>query len=237
MKYKLILARLQGKAAARTAFCGYLQMIEIELKYAIPDKDTAENIWQDSGIVKMEEPESREKLHFKAAYFDTADGDLAHNDMAFRVRLEGSRVVATLKWNGKSDGPLHTREEINAPIDGEDCLIMPDPTIFKESGTGQQMLKLIDGKPLVNVMEIGFLRRRVRVDTGKSIIEVSVDTGEIATDSGSMPICELELELFSGQQDDLMNLGKLLAERYALVPESRSKYARGLSLAVALPLL
>jgi inorganic triphosphatase YgiF len=210
-------------------------MVEIELKYIIPDKNEAENIWQDPDLVKMEETNSREKLPFRASYFDTEDGVLAKNDIAFRVRIEGARTIATLKWNGQSEGALHTREEINVPIDDEACLIMPDPALFKESEIGAQMLSLVAGKQLVNVMEVGFLRRRVRVDTGSSIIEVSIDTGDIITDQGSLPICEVELELFSGSQDELVGLGNKLAERYALVPEELSKYARGLIFANKIP--
>ena len=213
----------------------FCNMIEVELKYTIPDKIIAESIWRDPGLQEMEEPGSREKLSFKAAYFDTDDGALASNDIAFRVRMEGSRLVASLKWDGKNEGPLHTREEINVPIDGEACLIMPDPAIFKESVTGRHMASLIGGRHLSSIMEVGFLRRRVRVDTGKSIIEVSVDMGEIVADAGAQPICELELELFTGQKDDLLELGAKLAERYSLIPESRSKYARGLVLAGRAP--
>jgi len=206
-------------------------MVEIELKYTIPDKNIVEIIWQDPYLSEMEEADTREKLSLKAVYFDTEDRVLAGSDIAFRVRMEGSRSIASLKWNGKNEGALHTREEINVPIDGEACLIMPDPAIFKESEIGVQMINLIRGKQLISVMEMIFLRRRVRVDTGSSIIEISIDTGDIVTDSDSMPIFELELELFSGSQEDLMELGKKLAERYSLIPEERSKYARGLMLA------
>ena len=206
-------------------------MMEIELKYSIPDKSVAECIWQDPDLLEIEEADSREKLTLKAAYFDTEDGVLSSNDIAFRVRMEGTRLVASLKWNGSADGALHTREEINVPIDGEACLMMPDPAIFKESEIGRQLIGLIDGRQLSSVIEVGFLRRRVRVDTGVSIIEVSIDTGEIVADSGSSPLCELELELFSGQKDDLISLGEKLEKRYSLIPENQSKYARGLLLA------
>lgn len=205
-------------------------MLEIELKYTIPDKSTAESIWHDPDLQEMEEAGSREKLTLKAAYFDTEDRVLSANDIAFRVRLEGARFVASLKWNGSSDDALHTREEINVPIDGESCLIMPDPAVFKESDIGRHVIDLIAERTLINVMEVGSLRRRVRVDTGVSIIEVSIDTGEIVADSGAIPICELELELFSGEKDDLIALGEKFAARYSLSPESQSKYARGLSL-------
>jgi triphosphatase len=95
---------------------------------------------------------------------------------------------------------------------------------------GKKLIELIGGKQLTSVMEVGFLRRRVRVDTGGSIIEASIDTGEIVGDSGSAPLCELELELFSGQKDDLLALGEKLEKRYSLIPETQSKYARGLLL-------
>jgi len=205
-------------------------MVEIELKYAISEKGIAENIWNDPYIVNIEENDSREKLYMKSVYFDTEEGFLAENDIAFRVRMEGSRIVASLKWNGKNDGPLHAREEINVPINDEACLIKPDPMIFKESEIGRQIIELIGNRELINVMEFGFLRRRVRVDTGKSIIEISIDIGEIVTDQGNEPICELELELFSGKQDDLLELGQKFSEQYNLTPEKRSKYARGLLL-------
>ena len=210
-------------------------MVEIELKYKIQDKDMAESIWRDPYIAGNEEADSRKELAFKAAYFDTANGVLAANDIAFRVRLEGQRVVASLKWSGKNEGPLHTREEINVPIDSETCLITPDPGIFLESDIGKHIVGLIGGEPLINIMEVGFFRRSVRVDIGESIIEASIDIGEIATDNGSLPICELELELFSGNQDDLSALGSALSERYPLVAEEESKYARGLSLAGSKP--
>lgn len=206
-------------------------MIEIELKYMITEKSIADDIWNDPYIIGLEEEDSREKLYMKSAYFDTEDGVLSANDIAFRVRMEGSRIVASLKWGGKNDGPLHTRGEINAPINDEACLINPDPSIFQESEIGAQMISLITGRQLISVMEVGFLRRRVRVDTGKSIIEISIDTGEIVTDFGTEPVCELELELFSGQQEDLLELGKRISDQYGLMPEPRSKYMRGLLLA------
>ena len=203
--------------------------MEVELKYAIPDKNAAEKIWYDSCLSEKSESGSRERLTLKAAYFDTEDGTLSSNDIAFRVRMEGPRCVASLKWNGKSEGALHVREEINVPVSGDSCLMAPDPEVFRESDIGLKVINLIGDKHLVNVMEVVFLRRRLRIDTGRSIIEASIDTGDIITDSGPVPVCELELELFSGCRDDLFELGEKLAERYGLVPEERSKYARGLT--------
>ncbi|MCR5482591.1 MAG: CYTH domain-containing protein [Clostridia bacterium] len=204
--------------------------MEIELKYSIRDKETADLIWEDDYLSGMEEKESREALYMKASYFDTPDAVLRSRDIAFRVRMEGEKIVATMKWNGKSEGALHTREEINVPVDDEACLISPDLSVFKESSIGQEVMGIVGEKSLESTMEVGFLRRRFRIDTGNCIIEISIDNGEIVTDNGSCPICEVELEFFSGDEDELMVVGEKLAQRYDLVPEKVSKYARGLEL-------
>jgi len=204
--------------------------MEIEMKYGIGDKEIAKSIWEDEYLLSMEEKDSRERVYMKASYFDTDDYILSKNDIAFRVRMEGARIVASLKCNGSSVEGLHTREEINVPVKDEACFIKPDPEIFKESDIGRGMIALVQGKPLHSLLETRFLRSRMRIDTGKSICEVAIDDGEIVTDFGSLPICEMEIELFSGDQEDVLRIGKALAEKYQLTAEDRSKYARGLEL-------
>ncbi|MBP6492492.1 MAG: CYTH domain-containing protein [Clostridia bacterium] len=204
--------------------------MEIEMKYGIGDKEIARSIWEDEYLLSIEEKDSRERVYMKASYFDTDDYILSKNDIAFRVRMEGARIVASLKWNGESVDGLHTREEINVPVNDETCFIMPSPEIFKESDIGRDMIALVQGKPLHSLLETRFLRSRLRVDTGKSICEVAIDEGEIVTDFGNLPICELEIELFTGEQEDVLKMGVVLAEKYGLTAENRSKYARGLKL-------
>ena len=53
--------------------------MEIELKYRIPDGETAERIWEDRLFNDMEEEGSREDLDLLAKYYDTAERDLAEN--------------------------------------------------------------------------------------------------------------------------------------------------------------
>lgn len=203
--------------------------MEIEMKYVIKDKDSAEAIWEDDFLNEIGDVDARETVFMKAAYFDTKDHILSKNDIAFRVRMEGNRIVASLKWNGSGDEGLHIREEINVPVDDPACFIQPSPDLFKESDTGRMLINLIGDRLIYSMLEIHFLRRRLRLDTGDSIVEVAVDTGEIITDFGNQPICELEIELFSGEKEDVMAIGTKLAEKYNLVPSNVSKYARGLN--------
>ena len=50
------------------------------------------------------------------------------------------------------------------------------------------------------------------------------------TPFGEERILEAELELFSGETEELEQLGAKMCEKYGLVKEERSKYARGIEL-------
>ncbi len=204
--------------------------MEIELKYNIPDKDQAEAIWSDDYLEEIADADSRQTALMKAAYFDTEDHRLMNEDIAFRVRLRGNACVATLKWKGYSEDGLHVREEINVPIAGETCMMQPTSDIFRESEQGRKVQEIVGDMPLENILEMHFLRRTARIDTGDCICELAVDVGEMITDKGTLPICELELELFSGDQDAMVQFGAELAKRWGLTPEDASKYARALAL-------
>jgi triphosphatase len=204
--------------------------MESEMKYRIADREMADAIWDDECLLSIADPASREKLVMKAVYFDTEDHILSQNNMAFRVRLEGESVFATLKWAGHSSNGFHERQEINVPVSGEEYFIKPPADLFSESEDGQVFLSLVGDKPLLNILETRFLRRRMRVDLNDSLMEIAIDTGNIVTDVGEETILELEIELFAGDVKGIRELGDKLAKKYGLVPESRSKLARGLAL-------
>ena len=202
--------------------------MEIELKYAVDDISTAERILEDEYIKSVEESRTDEEL--KAIYFDTDDYILFRNDIAFRIRKEGQKVVASLKWNGKCSGALHSREELNINLGEGDCPEMPDPGVFSESETGKELMELLKDKTLGGIMKVYVSRKTVRVDTGEGIFEIALDNGKIVAGSGTCPVCEMEIELYSGNQEEMLKLGEKLQQKYDLEPEKRSKYARGLAL-------
>ncbi|MDR1953174.1 MAG: CYTH domain-containing protein [Clostridiales Family XIII bacterium] len=203
--------------------------MEIELKYNIENKEQMTLIWEDDFLRSVEEAGSRESILMKAAYFDTEDFILSKNQIAFRIRKEGDKVMGTLKWRDKDVGisGLYMREEINIPVKDEACFLSPDPAIFMESSEGKDLIEVLDGAPIICIFETHFYRRKLRVDSEGTICEVSLDEGEIIADKGRAPISELEIELFSGKQEDMMKIGERMAEKYGLQPEPLSKYARG----------
>ncbi len=204
--------------------------MEIEMKYAVPTEEMAGIIWEEMSLSDFADSGSSEKLVMKAVYFDTDDMDLSKHNITVRVRAEGERSFATLKWGGHAELGLHEREEVNIPINGEEYFIQPPADMFKESETGLDLMGIIGGKPLRNLLEIRFLRRRIRLFYEGSLIEMAVDTGKIITDKGDRRICELELELYNGNVETLQKLGDHLSEAFGLKPENASKFARGLQL-------
>lgn len=113
----------------------------------------------------------------------------------------------------------------------EDFLKNPTLDVFK--GNAKFMTKSprsVGNSELVPVMEMNYVRREVRVDTGVSISVLSVDEGEIKTLNGDIPILELEIELYAGDKDDMIALGRKLEEKYHLKRGNRSKFQCGLEL-------
>lgn len=204
--------------------------MEIEMKYAIPNKEVAEAIWQDEYLNEVGDSSSKNVVHMKSVYFDTEERILLKNDVAFRVRMEGNKVVASLKWKGASQEGLHKREEVNVPVDDPACFLQPSPEIFKESDQGEDMMELVGNRPLLSILEMNFIRKRIRIDYKESIMELAIDIGGILTEDGEIPICELEIELFSGKEEDVKDLGAIMEEKYDLKTLDASKYARGLNL-------
>lgn len=196
------------------------------MKYSIPTREIADEIWADKSFFHLEEEGSREELFFDAKYFDTDECDLMKKEMAYRVRKEGEHWIASLKWKGHSEGALHKREEINVPVEND----KPDPSVFSESVIGSTLIEVVGDKELGCLLETRFHRSRFRLDTGRGIYEVSIDRGEIITSAGNEPILEVEIELFSGETEELMELGDKLSETYGLSIQEDSKYARGIAL-------
>jgi triphosphatase len=203
--------------------------MEQEMKYSIPNKELSDIIWNNSIIEKYGDDSTRESLVMKAVYFDTEDMVLSKNNMTVRVRVEGERKFATLKWGGCSTNGFHERNEINVPVSDE-SFINPSVDMFKGSEDGEVLMQLAKDKPLINLLETRFLRRRIRLKYQQSLIELAIDYGSIITDAGEEPILELELELYAGNIDDLKKLGEEFAREYGLTPENRTKFSRGVSL-------
>lgn len=197
---------------------------EIELKLQVIEADMWPEILQWDVFRNVKIPESAKQECLEARYYDTVDGKLRQAGLAYRIRRENEKWVATIKGGGSSEGGLHSRLEVNELVGGPE----PDLSVFSGHGLLQQALT---SEPLHALLITRFTRNVIVIDSHGSTIEVAADRGEIIAGKKQSAISEIELELKAGCTAELLLAGAKLAERFALVLEPRSKFARGLMLA------
>lgn len=200
------------------------------MKYLLNDREQADQILSDELVKSVEDEGSFESIDMQAVYYDTPDLKLTNAGIAVRVRREGEYYVATIKDKGMSIEGMHKRQEINVRLSDEEMIKNPDVSIFSESDAYEQLLEIAGKGKLKPVLEMNFERRQVRVDTGNAISVLSFDDGMISASDKTLPIMEMEIELYSGSEDELQEYGRKIAEKYDLKPEDKSKFARGYEL-------
>lgn len=203
--------------------------MEIEFKYAIKDPSVIEKMWSTDVFSAFGSIDERPDVRMKAVYYDTEDGILSRERAAFRIRQEGPVRVAALKWNDSHCDGLFEREEVNIVLENDDGG-EPDLSVFSEIEKGRYLAELAGGRKLVEVLRTDFLRRSFRIDTGRTVFEADLDTGSIITAAGDLEICELELELFSGDIEEVERAGGKLSAEYGLTTGIESKFKRGMDL-------
>lgn len=200
--------------------------METEFKYGLEDTSVFDTIVENAEINKMG-LDAVEVIDMHAAYFDTADEDFRRRGIAYRIRQEDERCTATIKWDVNVSEGLHKREEFNLVVNDERFAKNPDIGLFISSDAYDVLYEASGDKPLVATISMDYQRRQFKVDTGKSISCISVDEGIIHhVDGHTVPICELEIEWYYGDEEDFMALAELIQTKYGLKTEDRSKLQR-----------
>ncbi len=157
------------------------------------------------------------KLH--SIYYDTADLALRDHTMALRLRRVGTQWLQTLKGGGQVSAGLHQRNEWEMPVLSEQL----DFEALKQSGS-----ELPSGvrNRLQPVFITEFSRNIRMVKYEGAEIELCMDSGEIRAGQSSCPISEVELELKSGEPQQLFKLALALLDIVPLQVEHTSKAER-----------
>lgn len=201
---------------------------EIELKLTCTDSSIWEQIMTAQSLTELAVPGGGGRELLEARYFDTATYCLQKAKLAYRIRREGEEWIATVKGGGVSSGGLHERQEWNVVVSDA----QPDITVFEGTDIGKKLIGLVGDQVLEPILITKFERRTLDIIMPDgSEIEVAADQGTIVAGCKSAPILEVELELKSGKPSALFQLGAALAREYPLLPESDSKFYRGLKLA------
>ena len=169
---------------------------------------------------------TKKRLSLKNIYYDTKDGALNRERMAYRVRVtNGSAYEATIKTKGTSTGGFSVRGEYTVPLKDE----TPVTEGFPPEVT-RRLKDLLHGESLVPTVTITFVRHAMDLAAGKSRVELSLDEGIIESGDRSQSLREVEFELKEGDPAALFELVSHLAGEIPLYPEDRSKLERGLFL-------
>ncbi|KLN64377.1 CYTH and CHAD domain-containing protein [Vibrio sp. VPAP30] len=198
---------------------------EIELKFFV-SPEFSETLRQKIAETKVLQHSCRELGN---TYFDTPDQWLRQHDIGLRIRRFDDVYVQTVKTAGRVVAGLHQRPEFNAEHDSND----PELTLHPQDiwPTGKDVTTLqAELEPLFST---NFRREQWLIGMADgSQVEVAFDQGNVEANGKQDPICEVELELKSGQTDALFTLARSFSEDGGMRLGNLSKAAKGYRLAM-----
>jgi triphosphatase len=157
-------------------------------------------------------------------YYDTPDMRLRQSGLAFRLRRAGRLWFQTIKGGGVAAAGLHQRNESEAQVlkAQPDFTKISDPSLarlFASSMLREQLQPLF-------ITDFNRTTRLLRFPDG-SEAEFCLDRGKIIADSRNVRLCEIELELRSGNISVLFQFALDLLDSVPFRLESVSKAERG----------
>ncbi|HUX90453.1 MAG TPA: CHAD domain-containing protein [Gallionellaceae bacterium] len=158
-------------------------------------------------------------------YYDTPKLELQQSGMALRLRRSGKKWLQTLKGGGGVQGGLHRRNEWEMPVRGP-ALDFSLPQVAEWDELLPKKLR----KKLQPVFVTDFSRNSRMLSWQDAQIELCMDHGEVSTEHLRTPICELELELKSGEPQQLFELALSILDIVPFALESISKAEQGFRL-------
>lgn len=197
---------------------------EIELKFFV-SPEFSEVLLKKISETKVLQHSCRELGN---TYFDSPDNWLRQHDIGLRIRRFDDVFVQTVKTAGRVVAGLHQRPEYNA----EHHCNEPDLSLHPADIWPAERDVATLQSELVALFSTNFNREQwlIGMPDG-SQIEVAFDQGVVVAGDREAPICEVELELKSGQTDALFTLARQLCEQGGMRLGNMSKAARGYRLA------
>lgn len=202
-------------------------LLEIEAKFRIPGEQAFERLLKMTTLAHFRLGEvSVSELH--DWYLDTVGRAIQSSGLAYRLRRIGNGYLATLKGLGGAKGAIHRRAEyqveLTAPLSPHD---------WPPGEARDLALHLCGNRPLCVLFEIKQTRYGRPVCRGAlARAELSMDRVRFIQGKRVAATClELEAELLAdGVEEDLEQLVEEFQITWGLMPETRSKFERGLAL-------
>ena len=199
---------------------------EIELKFFV-SPEFSDTLFEKMSKAKVLQHSLRTLSN---TYFDTPDSWLMQHDIGMRIRQCDGVYIQTVKTAGRVVAGLHQRPEYNAEHDCNQPKLSLHPVDIWPDGRDFTEVQ----QQLYPLFSTNFTREQWLVGTSDgSQIEVAFDQGKVEAGDREDSICEVELELKSGQTDALFTLARALAEDGGMRLGNQSKAAKGYRLALS----
>jgi inorganic triphosphatase YgiF len=194
---------------------------EVELKLEIANEDAA--TFEASGLLA----DSPKKVRQISTYFDTPEHDVANAGFSLRIRRSGKKRVQTIKADGASAAGLFMRSEWERAAE--------DDTPVVDYTTPLRALLGDKADSIAPAFEVEIDRQTWNTDEGSAAIELVLDRGEVVAGERRSPVCEIELELKSGDPVALFAFARRIDAVVPIRLGVLSKAERGYALAGAAP--
>ena len=187
--------------------------VEIELKFAA-EESAFEGLLAESG--------EWTRFEMATTYYDTPDAQLSALRWTLRRRFENGVSVCTVKTphagGGRNEFELECGDILEA-IPGLCAMGAPEELLAYTAGG------------VVEVCAARFTRMAGKIHLDGAEAELALDKGELLGGGKTLPFVEVEVELKSGDVNVVNAYANILARRFDLRPEPKSKYKRALTLA------
>lgn len=187
--------------------------IEFELKYSA----TAEQLEEIAAAYPLD----YRRFRMETTYFDTPDDALSDRHITLRRRMENEISVCTVKTpiSGHGRGEWECQcQDIETGIVELCKLGAPKELLY---WTAQGVSPVCGAK---------FHRRAGTLEFCGAVLELALDQGILMGGGKQIPLCEVEVELKSGNTEMAVAFAASLSERFGLEPQPKSKFRRALSL-------
>ncbi len=157
-------------------------------------------------------------------YYDTPALDLAQRRMGLRLRQVGNQWVQTVKFGQKGAGGLSTRVEVEHITHGQALELANIANLEARNF-------LCDNK-IATRLQPTFATRIQRTlwlieDRAGNLVELALDVGAVECEGRQLPVNEIEIELKRGSVEAVFAVAHVLARKFSLLPQLRSKAERG----------
>lgn len=188
--------------------------IEFELKFIATPRAQQQ--------IRAAYPLAYRQFRMETTYYDTAGFALSDRKITLRKRMENDEAVCTVKTpvSGYGRGEWECRcDDIEKGI-VELCKL----------GAPKRLLVLTE-EGVAPVCGARFDRLAGTIDYEGTVLEIALDQGILLGGGQEVPLCEVEVELKSGDPELAVAFAMALAQRFGLEKENKSKFRRALALA------